>query len=341
MTPKDRKRKGGEGKRKRSKRQLSKPKIGKRKAKKEKIHNIEEKMDKVYVIIGGLAILTLVSIVFSAISFSSTSNIQNILSSQAETISESTSSRISDRFMPKLNEIGEDVNNLNRKLVDINNALWLESEQHFLEVMNKVDDSIVAVIAAPIKEGREGLGVIYVDNLGNEGYIGAGFSINSAGHILTARHNVDGFETILLMSADGTIISVPKEIILYPPSGDLALIPIKTDIPSVELLEQGTLDIGSNIGFIGFPIPTKDGAIVETKATGTISGFYYYEYRGKKVPAYVIHSLATHGNSGGPIFSMKTGKVGGMINQGISENIVGIALGSAFNKASLGLPNPS
>lgn len=249
-------------------------------------------------------------------------------------------------------QIKPDLNNLNNKLSDINDALWLESEQHFLDVMNKVDDSVVAVLAYPASKDNTGLAdvvytdKVYTDNKGMEWSVGTGFSITDEGYILTARHIVNNAQLVVIISKNGTSkevkkseldftggsLKVKENVILFD-NADLAVIKINSGVPKVDLLDSDSIGVGSKIGFIGFPFVDINSNI-RTKTTGTISAIAGLN----GVSVYVINSFINNGNSGGPVFSLKTGKVIGIINADFS-NKKGIGIVTALNKKNLGLTN--
>jgi len=242
-----------------------------------------------------------------------------------------TSLRIYDKLDSKLGNLNTETKLINQKLDSINNSLWLESEKHFLEVMNKIDNSVVEIRVYPAQKNSGNLNaVIYTDCQGRDWSIGTGFSINSDGHILTAKHVIKGAEIILISLKNGTLMEVGGGIT----SGyaDVAILHVKSGLPPVKFIEEGLLELGSNIGFIGFPL----GPNVRTKTRGSISSVVPYRYEGDNLDTivYIINSFVNKGNSGGPIFSLKTGEVIGIMNAR-NEEMSGIAISTALNKKGL------
>lgn len=162
--------------------------------------------------------------------------------------------------------------------------------------------------------------VFYTDENGIEYSLGTGFSINENGYILTARHVIGGAERIQIILPNGTVYDVFQ----YGTAQDLdlAILKVESGLPPVDLLEEGVLEVGSDIGFIGFPL----GLAAPTKTKGSITLV--------APPIYVINSFINKGNSGGPVFSLKTGKVVGIINA-VDLDKTGIGISTIINKKAL------
>ena|GEM_PF-3986040 len=239
-----------------------------------------------------------------------------------------------DDLEVKIDDLGEDVelkfDSLDNKIDILNESLSLDSEQHQLNMMNKVDESVVAVINYPYEEQENELSsVFYLDESGTKASIGAGVSINEEGYILTAKHVVEGAANksskVLIVRRDGVVM--PVDDFLWIENADAAILVVESGIPPAEFAD-GTVPVGSTIGFIGFPLGNSlspGSPPLRTRTIGMISAFATHEHRGTSVPVYVMHSLVNKGNSGGPIFSMKDGKVIGIVNAGYTDKI-GIGL---------------
>ncbi|MFA6065280.1 MAG: serine protease [archaeon] len=213
-----------------------------------------------------------------------------------------------------------------RALIDINNSLQLESESHFEQIMDSLDNSVLMIMSGPANASDSTQqDIIFVDAQGNSWKIGTGFSINKRGTIMTARHVVENSPLVRIVLKDGTWINVPNKDIYLHTQADLAILDINSGLPPVNLIKTGVISTGAEIGFIGFPLG-NDSVLTRTKTKGNVSALFNYAYNGHKIPAYVINSFVNHGNSGGPLFSMKTGEVIGLINAVHAEtNGIGVA----------------
>lgn len=227
---------------------------------------------------------------------------------------------------------------LNTKIDSLNKSLELESEDHYINVQNDIAKSVVMVLSAPAHtDGTSNNNVIYLDNEGGAWNLGTGFSIDDKGDILTADHVVTNASDVVVEYNDG---SNSKMFTVYGirhvPELDLAILYVNTPIPPVKL-QDGNFDssrVGSSVAFIGFPLTTPlDGKNypVQTSVKGSVSSIVPFTYKNDKVPVYILGGTANHGNSGGPVFSLKTGEVIGIINQKI-VGTEGITISTAVNQ---------
>jgi putative serine protease PepD len=155
------------------------------------------------------------------------------------------------------------------------------------------------------------------DQFGNEtpggGATGSGFVIDSAGHIVTNQHVVDGAQSVKVRFADGD--SVDATIVGSDPSTDIAV--LKVNRPSSELTPlrfaaDGSLEVGNTVMAIGSPFGLEG-----TLTTGVISalGREIESPNGFTIENAVQTDAAlNHGNSGGPVLDM-SGRVVGVAAQ--------------------------
>lgn len=258
-----------------------------------------------------LTILIIISLVFSIFSYFGTTSIDTTISSEVLTGLE-----------PKFDKI-------NNQLESINNSLWLESEEHYIEIMDKMVKSIVQVISYPSSETSGENAVFFIDENGRKWSLGTGFSIDDDGRILTAYHIVKNSENVVLILQDGETVPVSK--ILNFPELDLSILDIKTDVPQVEFEEKQS-KVGTTVGFIGFPL----GNEYRITTQGTISGAIKFKYNNDDVVVYTINSFSNKGNSGGPVFSLKNGRVIGIVNAKLVEK-EGFTISTVLNSEIISL----
>ncbi|MFW9879734.1 MAG: serine protease [Candidatus Thorarchaeota archaeon] len=228
----------------------------------------------------------------------------------------------------KINNIGTQIINIEKEVGSINSSLYLESENHFVEIMKKIDESVVVVVGFPASDNQDEKAVIYIDAAGNKGNLGAGFAVGDGEYILTAGHVVNGADNGGIILSNGTYISA-KFVDVYP-ALDIAILYIgKKLIPSIEP-EPQNIDIGSSVAFIGFPLG-YDKRIVSQGIISSRAQTVYDEKWPTQTPIYIINSAVNRGNSGGPVFSLKSGKVVGIINQ-VIEGTQGLGISTEINE---------
>lgn len=223
------------------------------------------------------------------------------------------------------------ISNLNNKIDSINNSLELESEDHFINVQHNMAESIVAVLSSPAHNDNGTNNIIFLDNAGQEWNLGTGFSFDDNGNILTAYHVIKNTSKLLILTKDGKTIPVfnSKDI----PDLDLSILFVNSTLPSVKL-QNGLSYIGASIAFTGYPLSTRingQNIPVESTVKGSVSNLIPFTYNNQLVPVYVLGAAANKGNSGGPVFSLKTGEVIGIINEKIIGT-EGITISTAINQ---------
>jgi serine protease Do len=160
---------------------------------------------------------------------------------------------------------------------------------------------------------------------------GSGFIIDSAGHILTNHHVIDGAERITVKLADGR--SFRASVVGADPPTDIALIKIAATerLPSAPLGDSSTLRVGEWVCAIGNPL-----AYEHTVTVGVVS------FIGRKLfDASLDHYIQTDaainfGNSGGPLINSRGEVIG--INSAISWRASNIGFAVPINQAREILP---
>lgn len=138
--------------------------------------------------------------------------------------------------------------------------------------------------------------------------LGSGFVVSSDGYILTNHHVVADAEDIQVRFSDRRFYDA--EIIGSDKASDVALIKIDaTDLPTVQIGESKTLDVGEWVLAIGSPFGfdhTVTAGIVSAKGRSLPSENY--------VPFIQTDVAINPGNSGGPLFNLD-GEVIGINSQ--------------------------
>lgn len=192
-----------------------------------------------------------------------------------------------------------------------------ESERYFSDIYNRVSPSVVSINV----DGQ-------TDQLGNFEATGTGFVIDTAGHIVTNNHVVEGAQNIQVNFLDGTIVR--GSVVGLDPYSDLAV--LKVDLPAdhltpVTLGDSGALFVGETTMAIGSPFGQR-----WTLTTGivsaldrTINGLTNFT-----VGSVIQTDAAINpGNSGGPLLNLQ-GEVIGVNSQILSDNRSSSGVGFAI-----------
>lgn len=221
---------------------------------------------------------------------------------------------------------------LSDSITKLNDKIEIESDDHYIQVQNEVQKSVVLVISHPANlVGESANNVIYIDDNGEQWNQGTGFSIDKQGNILTANHVVGAakFVTVILPNNNGQ--KIPVESWKQVPDLDLAILYVNSSVPPVKIhegsLKDSSSNVGSSVAFIGFPA----GLSAETTVKGSVSGIFPFTYKNERALVYILGGTANPGNSGGPVFSLKTGQVIGIINSKI-KGTEGIIISTAINQ---------
>lgn len=210
----------------------------------------------------------------------------------------------------------EAVAELDKKLERLENLTLKLKEQGYVE-RDEFKDLTSKILAATVlvtstKEGvtlsPEGE-ITTTKEFDPEGSSGSGFFVRSDGLIATAKHVVEaiGKENLLVVLPSGKKINAA--LVAADEQADIAVIKIEGDNhPALELGHFENLNPGEEIGFAGFALsagitkPLLYRGVVSAKGT---------DQRGAKI--FTINAFINRGNSGGPVFSAKTGRVLGVM----------------------------
>ena len=147
---------------------------------------------------------------------------------------------------------------------------------------------------------------------------GSGFVYDTAGHIVTNQHVVDGASSVKVKLPDGTVYTAA--VVGTDISSDLAV--LKIDAPASKLTplalgDSTTLAVGDGVVAIGNPF-----GLDETVTSGIVSALDREIQAPDGTPiegAIQTDAAVNHGNSGGPLLDLQ-GKVVGITAQIKSES---------------------
>jgi serine protease Do len=171
--------------------------------------------------------------------------------------------------------------------------------------------------------------------------MGAGFSIDKEGRILTANHVVKNVTEVVV----NYINQDTGEKKVFPVSRwrgsedlDVAILYTNTQIPSVTVQGGGINNLNNyaltTVAYLGFPLQSSvngNPLPVLTAFRGSVSSIIPFQYQGVQLPVYVLGASANKGNSGGPVISLKTGEVIGIVNAGFTDT-QGITISTPINQ---------
>ncbi len=162
--------------------------------------------------------------------------------------------------------------------------------------------------------------VVYIENLtqvptGNRSNAtvpesqGSGFVWDTAGHIITNNHVVEGADALQVTFADGIVL--PAEVVGRDPDSDLAVITVDPNLVALTPVEQGDINevqvgqraiaIGNPFGLVGSMTAGVVSAIGRSVLAGT----------GYNIPLAIQTDAAINpGNSGGPLLNERGQVIG-------------------------------
>lgn len=162
------------------------------------------------------------------------------------------------------------------------------------------------------------LGAVYTDSDGHRYIKGTGFSIGE-GRLLTARHVISSVNELgtqnVFIAINGMILGGHVVAVVPTEEVDLGVVITDLNISSVAIDNDEIVNVGSEIGFIGYPLES----MTPTLSDGIVSGMVSDD---GKFFDYTINSFVNRGNSGGPVFVADTGKVIGIISSRQFEPLV-------------------
>ena len=138
---------------------------------------------------------------------------------------------------------------------------------------------------------------------------GSGFVWDTAGHIITNNHVVEGADALQVTFADGIVL--PAEVVGRDPDSDLAVIKIDPKLVALTPVEQGDINevqVGQRAIAIGNPfglVGSMTAGIVSAIGRSVLSGTGY------NIPLSIQTDAAINpGNSGGPLLNERGQVIG-------------------------------
>jgi serine protease Do len=169
---------------------------------------------------------------------------------------------------------------------------------------------------------------------------GTGFIVDPDGWIVTAAHVVidpktkakDGAITVILPKVGDVLAEevLPIDDLLI--ARDFAVLKVnQSNLPHLELGDEGNVEIGSNLTIIGFPLSAMfriPGRIPKFCLAGTLAANASFPVgKGNFIDTVYFQGVSIKGISGSPVISLDSGKVIGIVSTrltGISEGLAGI-----------------
>jgi S1-C subfamily serine protease len=181
------------------------------------------------------------------------------------------------------------------------------------QVFRRVNASVVIV-----RTREQDIGVQPGATTGTVAGLGSGVVIDAHGHVLTAAHVVQTVDEITVEFMDGHRSAA--RVVGSEPEADLALLELLSVPPGMQVAILGDSDaveIGDQIFIVGAPY-----GIGHTLTVGHISARHKPNtvYSGMALAEFLQTDAAiNHGNSGGPMFSLR-GEVVGIVSHIISKS---------------------
>ncbi len=176
-------------------------------------------------------------------------------------------------------------------------------------VVERVRASVVLVLA------RKGASIRH----------GAGFPVGPR-LLVTCAHTVRDARELLLVTADGRQLRVAGGGMDVP--SDLALLQSDGDLPpALPLAGMGPVAVGERVAVTGFPAVDRFLRTGSGLSTDTVPGFVSAQVRRPSPTGHVVESLRIDaevrpGYSGGPVYSVRTGAVLGVLSFRVADAYV-------------------
>jgi len=138
---------------------------------------------------------------------------------------------------------------------------------------------------------------------------GSGFVWDTAGHIITNNHVVEGADALQVTFADGIVL--PAEVVGRDPDSDLAVVKVDPKLVTLTPVEQGNINevqVGQRAIAIGNPfglVGSMTAGIISAIGRSVLSGTGY------NIPLSIQTDAAINpGNSGGPLLNERGQVIG-------------------------------
>ncbi len=225
----------------------------------------------------------------------------------------------------EVKKIGEDLNNklsalyrdLDSKLESAENNLLKLKEKGYVEadefsdISQRISNSTVLVVASSDVPKLNQVGSAFTAKEADfKKGLASGFFVRQDGYIITAKHTADsiGHDNIFVFDSSGK--QYKARITNLDEVYDLALIKIDgAGFPAVPIGYFDNLQVGDEIGFVGYSFNAQIAKPLVYRGVVSAKGI---DIKGAK--AFSINAFVNKGNSGGPVFSAKTGRVIGMVS---------------------------
>ncbi len=134
---------------------------------------------------------------------------------------------------------------------------------------------------------------------------GSGVIIDSAGHVVTNAHVVQGAQQLSVVYQDGTKVSA--QLIGADSVNDVAVLQVSGQVPgTLALGDSSALQLGEDVIAIGSPLGEYRGSV----STGVVSGLNR-TVQGSSLEGLIQTDAAiNHGNSGGPLLNLNGDVIG-------------------------------
>ena len=138
---------------------------------------------------------------------------------------------------------------------------------------------------------------------------GSGFVYDTAGHVITNQHVVDGAQSVSVRFANGK--SYPARVVGSDPSTDIAVIDVDapaSELKPLELADSSAVEVGDGVVAIGSPF-----GLEQTVTTGIVSALHRQITAPNNFSiddAIQTDAAINHGNSGGPLLDMDGDVIG-------------------------------
>jgi len=164
---------------------------------------------------------------------------------------------------------------------------------------------------------------------------GSGFIVNPDGGILTAAHVIEGATVIVVVLSDGTRTSATVR--ARDTDADVALLTIpRTNLRAAPIASAQTLRAGDEVAVIGAPL-----GLARTVTKGIVSAI---RVRSDGVTLIQTDAAMNHGNSGGPVITLRGEVVGISRSKLVGAEVQGlgfaIAADTALVRLGLAIPAP-
>jgi len=159
--------------------------------------------------------------------------------------------------------------------------------------------------------------------------------------VVTCAHLVQGTSAIAVTLADGQVFRARVE--RLDPLNDLALLVTQGDLPpALPLDPSGRVEAGEPIAVTGFPSdPENPGGTQDWTVPGSMVGWVTRSSpSGERVQMLQVAANIRPGHSGGPLYSLRDGRVLGVISFRVaSESVAGFAAGIPMLQQLFSLSN--